>query len=143
MEFLSAEVIISSDKLKLDFETIYNFLSMSYWAGKRPKEKIKKSIENSMCYGAYIGAKQVGFARIVSDGATVYWLCDVFIDEEYRGQGIGKKLIETITASEELKNLMGILDTKDAHGLYEQYGFESDQERFMRRMPDFLGSMNT
>ena len=81
------------------------------------------------------GSKQIGFARIVTDHVTMYWLADVYVDEEYRGRSIGKRLIETITNSEDLKDLVGILGTKDAHELYEQYGFERDTNRFMRRVP--------
>lgn len=117
------------------------FLSRSYWANQRSIERIVQSIENSICYGIYDGSKQIGFARVVTDDATMYWLCDVFIDEEYRGKGLGKKFIECITNSEELKNLMGVLGTQDAHGLYGQYHFEEDKERMMRRMPDFLRNM--
>lgn len=127
---------ISNDKTLLNFETIYGFLSRSYWASKRSKMKIDKSIENSVCYGVYHDSKQIGFARIVTDEATFYWLCDVIIDEEYRGLGIGKRLIETITSSEEFKNLFGFLGTRDAHGLYNQYGFKQDPEKYMGRMPD-------
>jgi GNAT superfamily N-acetyltransferase len=138
MERIEGELIITNDKSQLHLETVFEFLSKSYWANKRPREKIRKSIENSVCYGAYIGEKQVGFARIVTDGATMYWLCDVFIDEAYRGQSIGKKLIEAIVTSDEFKDLMGVLGTQDAHGLYEQYNFVSDPDRMMRRTPDFL-----
>ncbi|MGM7721620.1 GNAT family N-acetyltransferase [Metabacillus sp. Hm71] len=132
------ELKISDDKSLLNIETIYDFMQRSYWANKRPKEKIKKSIENSLCYGVYYGGKQVGFARVVTDWATMYYLCDVFIDEEYRGQGIGKKLIEEILNCEDLKNLFGYLGTKDAHTLYEQYDFIREQEKVMTRIPDFL-----
>ncbi|MEF3301691.1 GNAT family N-acetyltransferase [Paenibacillus sp. GYB003] len=132
------ELIISDDKSLLDLDTIFEFLSKSYWANKRSKETIEKSIRNSICYGAYFQNKQVGFARVVTDGATMYWLCDVFIDETCRGKGIGKKLVETIVNSEPLRNLTGLLGTKDAHGLYEQFGFQSDREKMMRRLPDFL-----
>ncbi|NOU93255.1 GNAT family N-acetyltransferase [Paenibacillus sp. LMG 31456] len=136
------ELVISNDKSLLNLETVFEFLSSSYWANKRSKEIIRKSIENSICYGVYKNNRQVGFARIVTDGATMYWLCDVFIEEGHRGNNIGKKLIETIVKSEELKNLMGILGTKDAHGLYKQYDFELDQEKMMRRVPDFVRNMN-
>lgn len=133
-----SELIISDDKSLLNIDAIYKFLKLSYWANKRPKEKIQKSIENSLCYGVYYGGKQIGFARIVTDYATMYYLCDVFIDEEYRGSGIGKKLIEEIISSETLKNLFGYLGTKDAHTLYEQYNFNIEQEKVMTRIPDFL-----
>lgn len=109
-----------------------------YWGNKRPKDKIKKSIENSLCYGAYDGDKQIGFARVITDWTTMYWLCDVFIDEAYRGRGIGKKMIEEIITSKDLKDLFGYLGTKDAHTFYQQYDFITEQEKVMIRMPDFL-----
>ncbi|MNW04472.1 Acetyltransferase (GNAT) family protein [compost metagenome] len=71
----------------------------------------------------------------------MFYLCDVFIDEDYRGMGIGKKLVETLTTSDEYKDLIGLLGTKDAHELYKQYGFESDMERFMRRVPDYVRNL--
>ncbi|WP_127588343.1 GNAT family N-acetyltransferase [Paenibacillus koleovorans] len=135
------ELLISTEKSKLNLDTIMGFLAKSYWANKRSPDKMKMAIENSICYGVYIGDKQIGFARVVTDHATMYWLADVFVDEAYRGQNIGKQLIETITTSPELKNLMGVLGTRDAHGLYEQYEFNRDQERFMRRMPDYLRNL--
>jgi GNAT superfamily N-acetyltransferase len=130
------EFIITDDKSMLDLDTIEGFLARSYWANKRPRALIEHSIRNSLCIGIYHGARQVGFARVVTDYATMYYLCDVFIDEAYRGRELGKKLIETVTSLDELRNLTGILGTKDAHGLYEQYGFERDRERFMRRPAD-------
>ncbi|MFD0675586.1 MULTISPECIES: GNAT family N-acetyltransferase [unclassified Paenibacillus] len=136
------DLVISNDKSLLHLDTVFAFLSRSYWANKRSEERIRKSIENSICYGVYLNNRQIGFARVVTDGATMYYLCDVFIDEAYRGQSIGKKLIESIIKSEELKDLTGILGTKDAHGLYKQYDFELDQEKMMRRMPDFIRNMN-
>jgi GNAT superfamily N-acetyltransferase len=133
MEASFQNYTISDDKSRLNFDTICGFLAQSYWANQRDAETIRQSLEHSICYGVYHEGRQIAFARIVTDHTTVYWLCDVFIDDEYRGQGIGKKLIETITQSELLSGLMGILATKDAHGLYEQYGFEKDAARFMRK----------
>ncbi len=74
----------------------------------------------------------MGFARIVTDYSVMYWLCDVFIDENHRKQGLGKKLIETIVNQEEFKNLTGFLGTLDAHRLYEKFGFQKDPDRLMR-----------
>jgi GNAT superfamily N-acetyltransferase len=110
-------------------------LARSYWANKRPPEKIKRSLQNSICYGVYDGEKMIGFARVITDGATMYYLCDVFILEEYRSQGISKKLIEIITNAPEFEWMTGILGTQDAFGLYEQFGFQKDPERFMKRLP--------
>ncbi|WP_040513149.1 GNAT family N-acetyltransferase [Gracilibacillus halophilus] len=132
------DIKISQDKSLLDMEAIYEFLQQSYWANRRTKEKMIKSIEYSFCYGVYHHNKQIGFARIVTDYATMYYLCDVFIDEQYRGNGIGKRLIEEITRSDDFKDLFGYLSTRDAHLLYEQYDFHLEQEKVMTRIPDFL-----
>jgi GNAT superfamily N-acetyltransferase len=122
--------LISNNKDLLSLDRIHDFLSRSYWA----KQKITaESIKNSECFGIYLENEQVGFARIVTDYSLMYWLCDVFIDQKHRKQGLGKKLIETIVNHEELNHLTGILGTTDAHQLYEKYGFVKDPERFMRR----------
>ncbi|SFM02147.1 Acetyltransferase (GNAT) family protein [Paenibacillus sp. 1_12] len=136
MEILFNTFIISDDKTRLDIEIIGGFLSRSYWANERPIEKTQKAIENSLCYGVYDQNRQIGFARVITDGATMYYLCDVFIDEHYRGQGIGKKLVETIVSSEALHGINGVLGTKDAHSLYESYGFNRVADRYMRRAAD-------
>ncbi len=136
MECIFDEYKISDDKSLLSIDRICEFLARSYWAKERSSETIEMTIKNSICYGIYRNGEQIGFARAVTDRATMYWLADVFIDEKYRGQGLGKKLIQCIVESEELKKLVGILGTNDAHGLYEQYGFTKDPDRFMRRIPD-------
>jgi len=135
MEVLYKEYLISDDKDKINRKVVLDFLARSYWANKRPPERIIRSIENSHCYGVYHQDNQIGFARVVTDEATFYYLCDVFVLNEYQGQGIGKKLIEIITNSEKYEWMTGVLGTLDAHGLYEQYGFEKDSDRFMRRIP--------
>lgn len=124
---------ISCDKAKLDIDKICEMLKSSCWAQDRSRERIEHSIENSLCWGVYCGEEQVGFARAMTDHATVYWLCDVIIDEKHRGRGLGKALVEHIVNSGELAGLRGILGTMDAHGLYEQYGFKKVQDRFMIR----------
>jgi GNAT superfamily N-acetyltransferase len=129
------DYIISTDKNLLHFETIQRFLNRSYWAHERTRDQIERSIENSLCFGIYQGSRQVGFARVITDLTTMYYLCDVFIDEDLRGKGLGKKLVAYITQFDSLKNLIGMLGTKDAHELYEQYGFTKDGDRFMRKVP--------
>ncbi len=117
---------ISTDKDKLDINIIYNYLSKeSYWAQNRSIDIIKKSIENSLCFGVYLDNNQIGFARIVTDYAIFAWVMDVFILPEYQGKGYGKQLINTIMNHEQLQNLKRWgLNTNDAHGLYNQYGFK-------------------
>jgi GNAT superfamily N-acetyltransferase len=134
---------ISDNKELLDIKTIKGFLARSYWANQRSEECTERSIQNSFCYGVYHDSRQIGYARVITDLATMFYLCDVFIDEEYRGKGIGKKLMESLITSDELKDLMGLLGTRDAHELYKQYDFELDPERLMKRRPDFVRKMKT
>ncbi len=125
------EYIISTDKSRLSVDTIHKFLSNTYWANERSKDTIKKSIENSVCFGVYFQEKQVGFARVVSDNATFCWMGDVFIEKGHRGQGLGRELIQVILESEEFKGLKWILATDDKHELYAQFGFELVEGKYM------------
>ncbi len=124
MEQQNGEYIISTDKSKLDIPYIHQFLARSYWAGQIPIEIVQRSISGSLCFGMYKGKKQIGFARIISDLATFAYLADVFIDENHRGQGLSKWLMEVILDHRGLQGLRRImLATRDAHELYAQYGF--------------------
>jgi GNAT superfamily N-acetyltransferase len=124
MEYKRDPFIISDDPSKLDFDAICDFLSRAYWAEKRPREVIEKSIRFSLNFGVYDGNRQVGFARVITDYATFAYLCDVFIHEEYRGHALGKWLMESILAHPNLQGLRRwSLATRDAHGLYKQFGF--------------------
>ena len=128
------EFTISTDKEKLDIYCIHSFLSQTYWAENIPREVVVKSIQGSMCFGVYHQEKQVGFARMITDQATFAYLADVFILPSYRGKGLSKWLVETILSHPELQGLRRImLATRDAHGLYKQYGFTplSIPERWM------------
>ena len=117
---------ISTDKKRLDIEVIHEFLSKdSYWAKGRDIEIVKRSIENSLCFGVYNDDKQIGFARVVTDYAVFAWILDVFILVDYRGKGYGKMLMNAIMTHNKLQNLQRWgLGTEDAHGLYEQFGFQ-------------------
>ena len=125
---------ISTDKSLLSVDRIMEFLDQTYWANGRSREKVETSIANSaLCFGVYYRSEQVGFARVVTDFVSIYWIGDVFIAEEHRGRGLGKRLVRAIVEAPELQGLAGILATRDAHGLYRQFGFESDPENLMRR----------
>jgi GNAT superfamily N-acetyltransferase len=118
------EFTITTDKTKMDIPVIHGYIARSYWAEGIPFETVAKAIEGSLCFGVFIGDEQIGLARVITDAATFAYLCDVFIDESYRGRGLGKWLMETILRHESLQGLRRIaLTTKDAHGLYSQYGF--------------------
>jgi GNAT superfamily N-acetyltransferase len=127
---------ISTDPARLDVEFIHDFLTnRSYWAPGISRELVERSIRHSLCFGVYTAAgQQVAFARIISDRATFAYLCDVFVLEEYRGQGISKQLMQYITDHPELQGLRRcMLGTRDAHSLYEQFGFTAlaNPQRFM------------
>ncbi len=125
--------IISKDRRLLQPDRLQHLIKQTYWASKRPLDTIMKSVENSLCFGIYFEGVQVGFARVITDYSTAYYLCDVIIDEAHRGHGLGKQLIDAVVNDEALVNLSGLLATKDAHGLYEQYGFVKDSEKFMAK----------
>ena len=133
-EYYKGNFTISTNPAKLNLDTVYSFLTRSYWANNRPREVMERSIQHSLNFGIYAGEQQVGFARVVTDYATFAWLCDVFVEEAFRSEGLGKWLIETIVNYPALEGLRRwMLATRDAHGLYRQYGFTplASPERWM------------
>ena len=128
------EYEISTDPAKIDVGTVHWFLTNCYWARGIPEEVVRKSIENSICFGVYKNGKQVGFARVITDRATFAYVADVFILLQYRGHGHSPWLMECILAHPDLQGLRRwALVTADAHGLYEQFGFTrvKNPERWM------------
>jgi GNAT superfamily N-acetyltransferase len=116
---------VSSDPARLDVGAIHDFLSRhSYWAQGRTREVVERTIENSLCFGAYLGDRQVGFARAVTDRAVFAYIADVFVLPEFRGSGIGKLLVQAVLDHPDLRDLqVMLLRTRDAHGLYTEFGF--------------------
>ncbi len=115
---------ISDDKLQLDIAAIYAYLVQSYWSAGIPQSSVERAIENSLCFGVYYEHAQIGFARVVTDKATFAYLCDVYILDAHRGIGLSKWLLATIQSHADLQGLRRfMLGTKDAHGLYSQFGF--------------------
>jgi GNAT superfamily N-acetyltransferase len=139
--FLSKGFHISTDKKLLDFDVIYKYLSVdSYWAKDIPVERLKKAIDNSLCFGVYKQNLQAGFARVVTDQATFAYICDVFILPGFRGIGLSKWLIQVITEYPELQGLRRwSLATADAHDLYSQFGFSplSRPENWMEKFKPY------
>jgi GNAT superfamily N-acetyltransferase len=134
------EYSISTDRSRLNLDLIHNYLSTeTYWATGRSREVVERSIENSLSFGIYKAGEQVGFARIVTDYATFAWVADVFVLPDYRGQGLSKWLMEVILAHPQLQGFRRwVLSTKDAHGVYERFGFMKlhRPERWMERPGD-------
>jgi len=134
VEWTRDNFTVTDDRARLDRDVISRFLSCSYWAKNIPAATVDKSLDNSLCFTLLDGARQVGFARVVSDRATFAYLGDVFVLPEYRGRGLGKWLISCVTSHPELRGLRRwMLATRDAHDLYREFGFTplKDPARFM------------
>ena len=121
----------------LPLEDVVRLLKTTYWAKNRTPEQIETSMRHSACYGVRLeDGRLVGFARVITDRATTYYLCDVVIDEALRGQGLGTALVAHIVALPEYAGLRGLLLTRDAHDLYRKFGYETLNGRAMAKNPN-------
>ena len=162
VEHRRGEFVVSTNPARLDLSMIHGFLTNCYWAKGISREVVLRSIEHSLCFGIYHevsgkspllpdpgrnGAPQIGFARVISDFATIAYLGDVFVLESHRGRGLGKWLMECILQHAALQGLRRwILLTRDAHRLYSQFGFTPVKapERYMElHRPDVYEGMHT
>src|SRR5262249_6120277 len=135
-EVWEGDVLVSCDRSKLDLDRIHAFLTSSYWSEGVSREIVERGIDHSIPFGVYQGGEQVGFARVISDNASYAYLADVYIEEPFRRFGLSKALMRAIMAHPELQGLRRwILGTRDAHGLYRQFGFTKLQrpERWMEK----------
>ena len=135
-EWILDDYTISTDPNRLDLDAIHGFLTTSYWAQGRSRERVAESIEQSLPFGLYHGDAQVGFARVITDYVTLAFLADVFVLEAHRGKGLGVWLVEVVTSFPELASVRRWhLLTRDAHGLYRKFGFkEPDPTRHLERV---------
>lgn len=126
------EYIIKTGSKQMHLTEVKKLLEQTYWAKDRSMEVIRISIENSLCFGVFTKEnQQIGFARVITDFATTYYICDVIVDQEWRGMGIGKAIMECIESQDILLPLRGILATKDAQKFYEAYGFIEGDTHYM------------
>lgn len=126
MEHVRGPYTISTDPRRLDKSAIEGFLARSYWAAGIPPDTLRRSLAGALCFGLFHGTDQVGFCRVVTDRATFAWLCDVWIEEPHRGEGLGQWLVETVVAHPDLQGLRRfLLATRDAHSLYARCGFQA------------------
>ena len=127
---------VSCDLDRIDVSMVHAFLRESYWAEGRSRETVERSIRNSLCFGVYAAGKQIAFARVITDRAVFAYLADVFVLPDFRGRGVAKLLMRTILAHPDLQTLRAFtLGTRDAHGLYAQFGFApvTEPQRLMAR----------
>jgi len=125
---------ISTDPSRIDLDAVHAYLTRSYWAEGISKDLLAKAIAGSLCFSLFDSGRQIGFARVVTDRATFAYLCDVFVLEEYTGRGLGKWLMHELQSHPDLQGIRRfVLVTRDAHGLYEQFGFQplENADRYM------------
>ena len=128
---MNYSIVDGADKMEL--AQVMALLKQTYWADRRPEEQVRASMEHSRCYGVYLeeAQKLVGFARVITDCSTTYYLRDVIIDGEHQKKGLGRALVSYIEEHPDYQGLRGILITRDAHGLYEKFGYETLNGRAM------------
>jgi GNAT superfamily N-acetyltransferase len=134
---MTDSVEISTNPSRLDLDVIHGYLSRSYWSPGIPRKTVERSIAGSLCFGAFDGQRQIGFARVITDRATFAYLADVFVLEEFQGRGIATRIMEAIVGHPELQNLRRwALVTRDAHRLYERFGFRplANPDRHMEKV---------
>lgn len=140
---------ISTDRARIDLDVVHGYLARSYWSAGVAREVVARSIEHSLCFGIYAdaGDAQIGFARVITDYATIGYLADVFVLEEHRGKKLAVWLVETIMAHPRLQNFrVWRLGTRDAHTLYEKVGFRplAHPDRMMEKVsPDLYAGDET
>jgi len=117
---------ISTDPARFDLDVVHGYLARSYWSPGIPRRTVERAIAGSFCFGAFASGRQIGFARVITDKATFAYVADVFVLEEFRGRGVAAKLMEAIRTHHDLQRLRRwLLLTKDAHRLYEKFGFRA------------------
>lgn len=137
MEWKKGEFRISDNREELDMDAVYEMLHTTYWAEGRSRGRIERAVASSVCFGLFDGrGKQAGFLRTVTDGATFTWVCDVIVHPAYRGNGLGKWLVACMLEHPALADTVKYLGTRDAHGLYEQFGFS--RREMLRLMPEAI-----
>lgn len=141
IEVQHGDYLLSDDPARLDLHAMHAYLRRSYWAEEIPPEVLERAVRGSLCIGAYdSGGAQIGLARFVSDFATFCYVCDVYVLEEHRGRGLSKAMMAIAVAHPKLQGLRRWnLATRDAHALYEQFGFTAltSPDRYMERVvPD-------
>jgi GNAT superfamily N-acetyltransferase len=123
-ELREGQCLVSTDPLLLDIDRIHAFLTASYWSKGVPLNTVISSIDNSIPFGLYRDGEQIGFGRVITDRTTFAYVADVYVEDKYQGQGLGKLLMRAVMAYPDLQGLRRwMLGTRDAHGLYRQFGF--------------------
>jgi GNAT superfamily N-acetyltransferase len=129
------ELEFDDDPGRIDVDAVHDYLANeSYWAKGRPRDVVERLIrEAQRVVGVYDGERQVGFARAFTDGVSLVYLADVYVLPEYQGRGVGVRLVREMVENGPYADLRWVLHTRDAHGLYQKFGFAEPSERLMER----------
>tara|TARA_Y100000588_G_scaffold132886_1_gene145641 strand:- start:1115 stop:1528 length:414 start_codon:yes stop_codon:yes gene_type:complete len=126
MEWQKDDYLITDEVSKVQLDTVHRMLAATYWGGRRPKEIVERMVAGSICFSLYHGSTQIGFGRAVTDSTTFTWVADIVVEPEFRGAGLGQWIMECLVAHPAIKGTQMVLQTRDAHGLYERFGFSGN-----------------
>ncbi|MBY6220877.1 GNAT family N-acetyltransferase [Marinobacter nauticus] len=136
MEWRKDEYLITDDRSKVQLEVVHRLLAVTYWGDRRPREIVDRMVAGSICFSLYHGSKQIGFGRAVTDSTTFTWVADIVVEPEFRGAGLGKWIVECLLEHPAIKGTQLVLQTRDAQGLYEQFGFSENSALMSTKVTD-------
>ncbi|GAB5478831.1 MAG: GNAT family N-acetyltransferase [Marinobacter nauticus] len=136
MEWRKDEYLITDDRSKVQLEVVHRLLAATYWGDRRPREIVDRMVAGSICFSLYHGSKQIGFGRAVTDSTTFTWVADIVVEPEFRGAGLGKWIMECLLKHPAIKGTQLVLQTRDAQGLYEQFGFSKNSALMSTKVTD-------
>lgn len=136
MEWRKDEYLITDDRSEVQLEVVHRLLAATYWGDRRPREIVDRMVAGSICFSLYHGSKQIGFGRAVTDSTTFTWVADIVVEPEFRGAGLGKWIVECLLEHPAIKGTQLALQTRDAQGLYEQFGFSENSALMSTKVND-------
>ena len=136
MEWRKNEYLVTDDRSKVQLEVVHRLLAATYWGDRRPREIVDRMVAGSICFSLYHGSKQIGFGRAVTDSTTFTWVADIVVEPEFRGAGLGKWIMECLLEHPAIKGTQLVLQTRDAQGLYEQFGFSENSALMSTKVTD-------
>ena len=136
MEWQKDDYLITDEVSKVQLDTVHRMLAATYWGGRRPKEIVERMVAGSICFSLYHGSTQIGFGRAVTDSTTFTWVADIVVEPEFRGAGLGQWIMECLVAHPSIKGTQMVLQTRDAQGLYEKFGFSGNSALMSTKVTD-------
>lgn len=136
MEWRKHEYLITDDRSKVQLEVVHRLLAATYWGDRRPREIVDRMVAGSICFSLYHGPRQIGFGRAVTDSTTFTWVADLVVEPEFRGAGLGRWIMECLLEHRAIKGTQLVLQTRDAQGLYEQFGFSENSALMSTKVTD-------